>query len=432
MRLLTLGGRQFDSRLRALGHAVRHAGEPGTAAHPDDREIPFLSVPGSVRPVLRALAEDFRPDWILLVDDSTPLPHIGLEDLPFKKAWYAIDSHLHADWHRHLAPLFDLVFVAQRNRIADLGEFRGGDAEWLPLAFGSEPEFLPWHARSHGACFVGSLDPVRNPARMALLEGLKARGMEVLAVQGEFPPIYRAARVVINQSVHDDLNQRVFEAMGCGALLITDRISHSLEDIGEPGRDFLVYPPGDAGELARLIRAALDHPDESAAMARRGHERVLASHLVGHRVDRLLEAFAREPSPPRPTARVLGHLAAALEHVSRLALPDPLPAFFADEARRAAFRALEADPRSPWARLVLATRSLDAKHPVAGLDFLDGVAAEAEGPRYHRRYALLRILLLAHAGRIDEARREAASARRALPEDPDLAGAAKVLGIDRA
>lgn len=429
MRLLTLGSRQFDTRLRSLGHEVRHAGPPGTASHADDREIPLLSDPGSARAAIRSLAEAFRPDWVLLVDDSSPLLHLGFEDLPFPKAWYAIDSHLHADWHRHLAPLFDVVLVAQKNRLPDLGEFRGGEAEWLPLAFGGVPEFLPWESRVHGACFVGTLNPARNPARTALFEGLRARGAGVLVVQGDYQSHYRASRVVVNQSVHDDLNQRVFEAMGCGALLITDRITHSLEDIGAPGRDFLVYSPGDAGELASLIRGALEHPAESAAMARRGHARVFASHLVRHRVDRLLETLAKPPVRARPRAHILAHLAAALEHVSRLDLPEPLPAFFAAEARRTATDALGADAASPWARLILASQAIEAKHWPAGLNYLEGVAAEAEGPRYHRRYAMARILLLANAARIDEARREVISARRAFPGDPDLLGAGRALGV---
>lgn len=455
MRILTLGGKMLSQCLRDHGHEVVALVPPGIAYHPQDRETDFFSAPEKARETVRSLAASFQPDWILQVDDSSPLPHLGLEDLPFPKAWYAVDSHLHREWHRHYAALFDIVLCAQRNQVAALEEFRAEGpghgpepagasgrrkVEWLPLWFVGEPEFPPWADRAHDVSFVGTLDAALNPARIALLDGLKALGQPIHVARGECGPIYRASRLVLNQSARDDLNFRFFEAMGHGALLITDRLSHSLDAIGEPGRDFLVYEPGDAEDLRAKIHWALTHAETAEAMARRAQAKVLADHTLPKRVRRLLEVLAAPvpaAAPAGPSApgllqrgHRLGHLAAAQEFISRLSLPAPLTDFFAAEARRQAMAALEAVPGEPSACLALAQLDLEAGEYARALDCLDaGGGGGSAGPEYHRRYLFLRAVLLGHLGRLPQARAAAESALRAFPGDGDLVRLAAALGL---
>ncbi|GEM_PF-876409 len=452
MRILTLGGKMLTDALRRHGHEVMHLGLPGTAGHPQDHETKLFHHPENVRTLLRDLAEAFRPDWILQVDDSTPLAHAGLEALPFRKAWYAVDSHLHMDWHRHFAPLFDVVFCAQQNRIPDLNVHRTQDfgAVWLPLACNDEPVFLPWEERTWDVSFVGTVDAALNPARVALLEGLRARGQDVHVTQGDHRPVYRASRIVLNQSVHDDLNLRCFESIGQGALLITDSLSHSLEDIGIPGTDFLVYPPGDAETLQGKIRWALGHPAEAEAIARAGQVKVMRAHTMAHRLDRLAEVLRsfradgrlETQGNPAVTGHVLAHLAVAQEHLSRLSLPAPLTAFFAGEARRLSLAALAKSPDEPFALLTLARLDLERGAVAEALAWLErsgngsgtgfgvgaGVGGKDGGGEYLRSYVTLLALLLAHNGRIAEARRTASAGLRDFPGDGDLQGLVKVLG----
>ncbi|HKP95154.1 MAG TPA: glycosyltransferase, partial [Fibrobacteria bacterium] len=397
-----------------------------------DRETDFFTAPGSARETVRALAGDFRPDWILQVDDSLPLPHLGLEDLPVPKAWWAVDTHLHWEWHRHFAPAFDVVFCAQRNRIPVLGAHRRG-VEWLPLSFPYAPEFLPWDRREHDVSFVGTLDPAFHGARIALLERLAALGRPVHVAQGSCGPVYRASRVVINQSANDDLNARFFEAIGFGALLITDRISHSLADIGEPGADFLVYEPGDAEDLHAKIRWALDHPEAAEAMARRANAKVAAGHLIGDRVRRVIRVLESAASGAPPRGRMLAHLAAAHEHLSRLTLPEPLVGFFASEARRLALASLEAAPGGPYASMTLAQLDLERgayAEALGRLQAAGGGEGEAgdSGEAYRRRYLFLMALLQAHCGRLAEARRTVVAGLRDFPGDGDLVRLAAALG----
>jgi hypothetical protein len=386
---------------------------------------------------------------VIQVDDSKPLVHIGLETLPVPKAWYAVDSHLHMEWHRHYAPLFDVVFCAQQNLVRDLQAFRGGPnkAVWLPLAAWGSAGFVPWSERVWDVSFVGTLDPALNPERTALLANLLSLGQTVNVASGDISPIYPASKVVFNQSVRADLNLRFFEVMAMGALLITDRISHSQEDIGIPGTDYLVYAHGDAEDLRAKIRWALEHPAEAEAIARRGHAKAIRGHLIGHRasvVVKALEDAARaadsvmpsERTGPEEQAHVLAHLAAAHEHLSRLALPNALTAFFAEESRRLALAALRGSPGSPYALLTLAQLEFEKGAPAEALAWLGRAASDsapgaAEGADegYSRRYATLKALALAHAGRLAEARQAALVGIRRFPADAALAGIARALGV---
>jgi hypothetical protein len=299
------------------------------------------------------------------------------------------------------------------------------------LGTGVEPEFRPWAGRTLDVSFVGTVDAALNPARAALLEGLKARGQAVHVAQGDFRPVYPDSRIVINQSVNDDLNLRCFEAMAKGALLITDRISHSLGDIGTPGTDFLVYAPGNADDLLAHIRWALAHPGEAEAIARRGHARAVSSHLLGHRVDALIGALPAA-GMHGPDAKALAHLAAAQEHLSRLALPAHLTAFFAAEARRSAEAALDASPDEPFALLALAQLEFESGTYGAALARLDRGEGLDGGGEYRLRYATLKSLALAHAGLIQEARRTVSAGLGEFPLDEGLRAIAKALGLPEA
>jgi len=155
MRFLRIGGGLFDGTLRRAGHELLPFGEagggaapaagaaqtPGAAPAPEASPAAFhgdpFRDPETARSRLAGAVEAFRPDWILQVDDSTPLVHLGLERFPVRKAWYAVDSHLHA-WHPHYAVLFDRVFCAQANQVERLGAYLGA-ATWLPPGFGGEP-----------------------------------------------------------------------------------------------------------------------------------------------------------------------------------------------------------------------------------------------------------------------------------------------------
>ena len=82
---------------------------------------------------------------------------------------------------------------------------------------------------------------------------------------------------------------RMFEATGCGTLLITDW-AENLADYFEPEREVVTYR--DPEECADKARWFLDHDEERRRIAAAGHGRCLAEHTYAQRARRL-EALVR-------------------------------------------------------------------------------------------------------------------------------------------
>jgi glycosyltransferase involved in cell wall biosynthesis len=136
--------------------------------------------------------------------------------------------------------------------------------------------------------FVGTVDPRINPDRCAFLAAVKSRVPELHTTSGAYRDLYPQAKVVLNHTAANDLNFRVFEALGCGACLVTPLVRHGFDDIFRNGRDLFTFDQNDIDGLARLLHTLLAAPARRAEVAARGHEIVKAGHYMRHRA----EAFA--------------------------------------------------------------------------------------------------------------------------------------------
>ncbi len=356
MRILCVGDVQLVPALRERGHEIRVLGGPDKPTHPGQDSRLFFSPPQKARDLVKDAVQTFAPDALLVGDDSSPLLHLGLEHYALPRLWWSIDTHLHVRWHRHFAAQFHRVMGAQRPFLKALRDLSGRPAKWLPLFFPEALSFRPWEERQEGAVFVGTLDKTRNPRRVAFFEALQKR-LPVRVLQGNYRKIYAGARIVVNQAVAGDLNNRIFEAMGCGTALVTETLPQGFRDIGEPGKHFFTYTSGDVEGAAQAIEALLVDPARCEALARAGHAQIQEHHLASHRaalVDRLLKEACEAPSATTsPTAR--DHLAYAHWLVSRLSYPEPLQAFFRSEALRRAETYLKREDNAyPWSRLIVA------------------------------------------------------------------------------
>jgi ubiquinone/menaquinone biosynthesis C-methylase UbiE len=85
-------------------------------------------------------------------------------------------------------------------------------------------------------------------------------------------------------------NMRLFEATGCGALLITD-YKDNLNELFEIGKEVVAYRS--AEECVALIKYYQAHPDEAAAIAKAGQERTLRDHTYTIRMQQTAEVFER-------------------------------------------------------------------------------------------------------------------------------------------
>ena len=60
-----------------------------------------------------------------------------------------------------------------------------------------------------------------------------------MCTPAEMFSIYQNSKIVFNYSFKNDVNMRIFEALGSGALLMTNRIvNNGIEDILNPGKVF--------------------------------------------------------------------------------------------------------------------------------------------------------------------------------------------------
>ncbi len=81
-------------------------------------------------------------------------------------------------------------------------------------------------------------------------------------------------------------NMRLYEATGCGAMLVTDH-KDNLDKLFVPEKEVVTYRS--AGEAAEKIEYYLSHEDERQAIAKAGQARTLSEHTYYHRMGELLQ-----------------------------------------------------------------------------------------------------------------------------------------------
>jgi hypothetical protein len=430
MNILSLGTPLFSSSWRAAGHRVLVLADGAQSSHEDNHAFDFFSHPDTCAERFGLIADQFHPDVIFQGDHSTPLIHCGLEDIGIPKAWYSIDSHLHLNWHKHYAALFDRVFVAQKSLVPHLSRYQP-QACWLPPFCQQTAEFTTWAGREHDAAFVGTLDRARNPERVRLFDTLQQSGISIFLATGAYRPVYSSSRIVINQAVKDDLNLRVFEAMGCGCLLVTDRITHSLHDLFNEGRDYLAYAPGDAADCAQKVTWAMEHPDKAEGIARSGHAKTLEWHCEAHRAAQVMKALLslveEKPVAAMDPETSASHLAWTYDYCSRLALPEPLTVFFAKQAEFFAGIGRQSIAARPWSLLVSAGQALEKSNVPLVNELLSQIAEVPEDREFRVRHACLRMASLFLTGKNAEAQKLAEESLSEFPDAEEIREAAQAI-----
>ncbi len=250
----------------------------------------------------------FAPDALVYGDMSVPPMLLGLERYPCPTVFACVDSHIHA-WYPLYAQAFDLCLVGLADHLPAFAGPRG-DASWLlwspPFAADAD---RPGQAgldgpKRHDMVFVGKNDPVLTPARSALLARLGERFPGFAALTGPYREAFRQARLVCNVAEHRDLNYRVFEALGCGACLVTPRVGHGLDRLFTDGEDLFLYDQEDFEGLCRLVEALLADPGRRLRVAASGLAKVDAGHRAVHRAGAFADWFLEKPLAALAAGRV--------------------------------------------------------------------------------------------------------------------------------
>jgi hypothetical protein len=192
---------------------------------------------------------------------------------------------------------------------------QGKPAWYQPLAF--EPRILERMQqveRRYPLTFIGGISPHHGRGLETLEKIATAIPLDVWGYGASVLPPYsaivrrhhgevwglemfnRLASSCITLNRHIDVaenyanNMRMFEATGCGALLLTD-YRDNLGELFEIGTEVVAYRT--AEEAVLLARYFQQHPDEAVAIATAGQERTLLDHTYSKRMQQTAEIFER-------------------------------------------------------------------------------------------------------------------------------------------
>jgi GT2 family glycosyltransferase/tetratricopeptide (TPR) repeat protein/2-polyprenyl-3-methyl-5-hydroxy-6-metoxy-1,4-benzoquinol methylase len=270
-------------RLQRIAVVYDDSVRPDTAGVYCLRALQALRQAAHVRPLQAHQAID-RCDLVLRIDDGSE--QIG----PLRRpcAYWAVDTHVDLRRELTFSRSFDVVFAAQKGAVQQLRTHGITRCEWLPLACDPEMHRRLDVEKHWDVAFIGNVNTLH---RHHLLESVQRRFPASFVGQAphtQIADIYSRARIVINYSWGDDLNMRVFEALACGALLITNRL-------GDPGQAELftdrthLVEFRSPDEALDLIDHYLRHNDEREQIAAAGHQEALRAHTYRHRMQQLLD-----------------------------------------------------------------------------------------------------------------------------------------------
>ena len=297
MRIVSLHNPDFVATFRKLGHDVLSIGTT------PDCDVQ-LTEPLSCKRFLELLrTKSLLPDLILWNDACQPPWVFGFHTLPSVIIGFSVDQYMNP-WHIPYSTAFDALFLAQKDYLPLFAESpTNRPVSWLPLFCDTSRDHDPGSRRDIPVSFVGTLNSPANPKRKPFLDAFRANA-PLFATQGHYAPIFGRSRLVLNQSAAGELNFRLFQAMACGAALLTEQTENGLTDLFTPGQDLLTYRRGDATQAAAVAQAALAEPERLAALAASGKRKTLARHTVVSRARQILDTAVTLAASGAPGRRL--------------------------------------------------------------------------------------------------------------------------------
>ncbi|MGF1472448.1 MAG: glycosyltransferase [Rubrobacteraceae bacterium] len=217
---------------------------------------------------------------------------------------------------------YDLVFVASKRWAEDLKSRTATPILVLEQATDPEvffPDYDPAHDRE--LVFVGNSRRVERRILRDLLPtsrdlavwGADWKGLiSTNYIAGEHLPnrqvrrAYSSASIVLNDHwddmrEHGFVSNRVYDALACGALVVSDDLPELRENFGDA-----IVTYGSPKELRELVEYYLASPEEREEKGRQGRELVLSRHTFEHRLEELLRHVEQRRAGPELRGRLSG------------------------------------------------------------------------------------------------------------------------------
>lgn len=302
----TGSGGGFPSAFRRK-HSVVTAGVAGTGSY----DIAYDPEHETIDAIFGRLPLGWSPDCCLLASVEAHDFPLRLEFASAPTVGLFSDYTLRFDLMRRAAPFIDLVVACDEALANRLRTQEANQVANLPGLGFDEETFRPLpYEKIYDICFVGNLHPQVQRHRTKLIEKhllplANRYRLFVGEVRGaDYVRILNQSKIAFNYSTRGDLNARVFESMGCGALA-TLQDTHPAAPRFFRDREHIVYWNED--NLEDTLDYYLSHDAERERIAAAGHAEALAKHTWAHRVDAITELVQqtcqRGALPPRNAAR---------------------------------------------------------------------------------------------------------------------------------
>ncbi len=256
-----------------------------------------------------------EPSTDLVVFVEGPYPSLavtGSTSVPIVFWFHHGEHHLHANLRLADRYQADAVLMAHSWHLA----------YWSPapvhrFPFGIATELLdpsrPLSRRSYDVAMVGAKLRSGGPydRRQQLVASLEDSlptgrlGFREQVSAEEMADLYADSRIVINEggTRHYPITMRVLEAVGSGAVLLSDRLP-GMEMLLDEGSQFALL--GD--DVVADVTGLLEDSTRMERMARSALERAMGLHTYDHRVDELFEITSgiskRDIAPETPKGRL--------------------------------------------------------------------------------------------------------------------------------
>lgn len=239
-------------------------------------------------------------DLHILVDHGEDALGVPLDfSYPHPNAYWVSDTHLGYDYRLWRAKKFDYVFCAQKRAMDEF--IRDGidpkKVFWLPHAAEIDVYRPISIVNRWDWCFIGHLN---SSHRIELLDRFIKRwplgdkgymgwrendslGRNVL---DDANKKYNQSKIIVSDSIKDDINMRTFEALAAKRCFLTNEIP-TLSELFIPGKHLRTYTSID--EAIERADELIGNDQERNEMADEGYKEVISKHTYMHRSKTILK-----------------------------------------------------------------------------------------------------------------------------------------------
>lgn len=146
---------------------------------------------------------------------------------------------------------------------------------------------------------IGTLDPALYQNRIRAIKKVKEKfhadyrlSFHKRIFLHDLAKAYGESKLVINHAADNikSLNLRIFEGIGCGSLLLTDKVP-KLDTLLGDGKHLVLFDSDK--DLLEKIEYYLTHADEAQIIASAGYQHLLNHHTYEHRAKTLLKRLEK-------------------------------------------------------------------------------------------------------------------------------------------